>query len=189
MIALIEKLALPESKPETDLYFSLLRAVVGQQLSVKAAATIFSRFVALFPNNYPAASLLLDLPEETLRGAGLSGQKLKYLKAIATYKLQGHLEPELIAYLADEELITHLTRINGVGRWTAEMLLIFALDRPDVFPIDDLGIKNAMIKQYGLTEEKQLLKNKLLEIAKNWQPYRTLACKYLWKSLDNVPAQ
>jgi DNA-3-methyladenine glycosylase II len=183
----IDKLAPIESNPEPDFYLTLLRSVVGQQLSVKAAATIFQRFLNLFESNYPHPDELLLQETEKLRGVGLSGQKLNYVRAVAEFKLKGDLEPEVISHLEDEALIKHLTSIKGVGRWTAEMLLMFALERHDVFPADDLGIQNAMKKWYGLTEEKKALRARMFEIAETWKPYRTLASKYLWKSLNNTP--
>lgn len=185
---LIKNLPPIVSNPEPDFYHTLLRSVVGQQLSVKAAATIFKRFLELFPGNYPHPEEVLLLLDEQLRGVGLSGQKSGYVREVAEFKKSGKLEPEVISHLEDEELIKHLTHIKGVGRWTAEMLLMFALDRPDVFPADDLGIQNAMKKRYGLTEEKKELRARMFEIAETWKPYRTIASKYLWKSLDNMPA-
>ena len=173
--------------PEPDFYLTLLRSVVGQQLSVKAAATIYNRFINLFPSQYPNPEEVLLLLDEQLRGVGLSGQKSKYVRAVAQFKQSGQLEPEVISHLDDEALIKHLTSIKGVGRWTAEMLLMFALERPDVFPLDDLGIQNAMKKRYGLTFEKKELRKQMLEIAESWKPFRTLASKYLWKSLNNTP--
>src|SRR5688572_4773888 len=176
-----------EPKPEPDFYLTLLRSVVGQQLSVKAAATIFSRFINLFPDQYPHPEEVLLLLDEQLRGVGLSGQKSGYVRAVAESKKSGALDPQVISHLEDEALIKHLTSIKGVGRWTAEMLLMFALERHDVFPADDLGIQNAMKKRYGLTTEKKELRKQMLEIAENWRPYRTIASKYLWKSLNNLP--
>ncbi len=184
---LIKTLAPIELQPEPDFYLTLLRSVVGQQLSVKAAATIFQRFINLFPDGYPHPEEVLLQPTEILRSVGLSGQKVGYVRAVAEFKISGELEPEKISHLDDEALIKHLTKIKGVGRWTAEMLLMFALERLDVFPLDDLGIQNAFKKQYGLTEEKKALQARMLEIAEPWKPYRTLACKYLWRSLDNLP--
>ncbi|MBK0404720.1 DNA-3-methyladenine glycosylase 2 family protein [Adhaeribacter sp. BT258] len=178
---------IPPKPKEPDFYLTLLRSVVGQQLSVKAAATIYARFINLFPSTYPNPEEVLLLLDEQLRGVGLSGQKSGYVRAVAEFKKSGKLEPEVISHLDDEALIKHLTSIKGVGRWTAEMLLMFALDRPDVFPADDLGIQNAMKKRYGLTSEKKVLRQQMFEIAENWKPYRTLASKYLWKSLDNMP--
>ena len=184
---LLDKLPPLVSNPEPDFYYTLLRSVVGQQLSVKAAATIFNRFLELFPGKYPNPEEVLLLLDEQLRGVGLSGQKTSYVRAVAEFKKSGKLEPEVISHLEDEELIKHLTHIKGVGRWTAEMLLMFALNRPDVLPLDDLGIQNAFKKQYNLTEEKKALQARMTEIAEAWKPHRTLACKYLWRSLDNMP--
>ena len=176
------------SSRSEDLYFKLLSAIVSQQLSTKAAATIFGRFKDLYPEQYPHPHLVQQTPDETLRGAGLSFQKIGYIRNVAAFACEGNLEHRVIDAMEDEPLIQHLTQIKGVGRWTVEMLLMFALERPDVMPLDDLGIQNAMKKQYGLEETGKALKTRMLEIAENWRPYRTIACKYLWQSLDNAPA-
>lgn len=176
-----------QSHTSEDLYFSLLSSIVSQQLSIKAAATIFKRFTALFPDNYPHPELLLQAPDETLRGAGLSFQKIGYVRNVAAFAQAGNLNHAIISSLEDEALIKHLTQIKGVGRWTVEMLLMFALERPDVFPVDDLGIQNAMKRHYQLEEIGKALRLKMVEIAENWRPYRTIASKYLWQSLDNMP--
>lgn len=165
---------------KTDLYADLLQAIVSQQLSVKAADTIFSRFLDLFPRRRPAPALLLALRNEKLRAAGVSRQKAGYLKAVARFERIGGLAPRKLRALDDEQVIAHLTRIRGVGRWTAEMLLMFSLHRPDVFPADDLGIQQAMRRLYGLRGEGPRFKRRLQGIAENWKPYRTLACRYLW---------
>ncbi|RAU83067.1 DNA-3-methyladenine glycosylase 2 family protein [Pontibacter arcticus] len=175
------------SSASEDLYFQLLSSIVSQQLSTKAAATIFKRFTALFPDNYPHPELLLQAPDETLRGAGLSFQKIGYVRNVAAFAQAGNLDHTTISSLEDEPLIKHLTQIKGVGRWTVEMLLMFALERPDVFPVDDLGIQNAMKRHYKLEETGKALRLKMVEIAENWRPYRTIASKYLWQSLDNMP--
>ncbi|GGG14285.1 DNA-3-methyladenine glycosylase family protein [Pontibacter amylolyticus] len=177
-----------ESSRSEDIYFKMLSAIVSQQLSTKAAATIFGRFKALFPNEYPHPHLVLESPDEMLRGAGLSFQKIGYVRNVATFAQGGNLEHAVIDAMEDEALIQHLTQIKGVGRWTVEMLLMFALERPDVMPVDDLGIQNAMKRHYGLEESGRALKARMIEIAENWRPYRTIACKYLWQSLDNMPA-
>ncbi|WP_192820715.1 DNA-3-methyladenine glycosylase [Rufibacter sp. LB8] len=179
---------LPETLSARPLYDALLSSVISQQLSVKAAATIKSRFLALFPKQDPNPELLLATEPEVLRSVGLSGQKAGYLKSIAEHKAQGLLEDELLAHLPDEELLQRLIHIKGVGRWTAEMVLMFTLNRPDVMPLDDLGIYNAMKKLYGFSEPMKQAKPLMLEISENWRPHRTLACRYLWKSLDNAPA-
>jgi DNA-3-methyladenine glycosylase II len=177
----------PSSRSE-DVYFDLISAIVSQQLSTKAAATIFSRFNALYSDGYPHPHSVLETSDETLRGAGLSFQKIGYIRNVAAFAQDGELEHAVIDAMEDEALIQHLTQIKGVGRWTVEMLLMFALERPDVMPVDDLGIQNAMKRHYGLEESGKALKTKMLAIAENWRPYRTIACKYLWQSLSNTPS-
>ncbi|TXK47958.1 DNA-3-methyladenine glycosylase 2 family protein [Pontibacter qinzhouensis] len=175
------------SSRSEDLYYRLLSAIVSQQLATKVAATIFRRFTALFPDAYPAPVLVLATPDEVLRSAGLSFQKIGYIRNVAAFAQNGKLEHGAIDAMPDEDLILHLTQIKGIGRWTAEMLLMFALERPDILPLDDLGIQNAFKKQYMLEEKGKALKIKMQEIAEAWRPYRTVACKYLWQSLDNAP--
>jgi DNA-3-methyladenine glycosylase II len=171
-----------------DLYLALLRAIVSQQISTKAAAAIWRRFTALFrPDGYPEPREVLRLAEDQLREAGLSRQKIGYLKAIAEYQERGLLDYEHLSQLDEEAFTAHLTAIRGVGRWTAQMLQLFALDQPDVFSEGDLGIQNAMRKLYGLEETGRALHKKMLLLAEPWRPYRSLACKYLWKSLDPTP--
>ncbi|WP_187264086.1 DNA-3-methyladenine glycosylase family protein [Pontibacter beigongshangensis] len=177
---------LPSSRSE-DVYVKLLSAIVSQQLGTKVAATIFRRFTALFPDNYPAPAQVLSTPDEVLRSAGLSFQKIGYIRHVAAFAAEGKLAHAAIDAMPDEDLILHLTQIKGVGRWTVEMLLMFALERPDVLPLDDLGIQNAMKRHYALEETGKELKRKMLEIGEAWRPYRTIACKYLWQSLNNAP--
>ncbi len=183
--AVIESLNLPELPDNQDVYKTLLDSIVSQQLSVKAANTIFGRFCQLFPNNYPEPNLLLQTSAETLRSAGLSGQKANYLKNIADFHL--HTFPisyENLNTLTDEEIIKTLTVIKGVGKWTVEMLLIFSLKRLDVLPLDDLGIRQGFIKLYGLEQTGKALFPAMNEIAEAWQPYRSVACRYLWLAKD-----
>ncbi|RDC62599.1 DNA-3-methyladenine glycosylase family protein [Adhaeribacter pallidiroseus] len=170
--------------PRTDIYLSLISSIISQQLSTKVAAVIKNRFLNLFPERYPEPERLQNLPDETLRSVGLSYQKLNYIRNVAAFKETGQLEHASITSLEDEPLITHLTQIKGVGRWTVEMILMFALDRPDVLPVLDLGIQNAIKKAYNLDLTGKPLQAKMREIAENWRPYRTIACKYLWKSLE-----
>lgn len=174
-----------EPRPQEDLYFALLRSVISQQLSTKVARVITGRFCALFPDGYPHPTLVAETPDETLRQVGLSGQKLGYIRNIVAFQQQGELAHDRLTEMTDEDLIRHLTQIKGVGRWTAEMILMFALDRPDVLPVDDLGIRNAMVRHYALPETGKALTARMEEVAEAWRPYRTLACKYLWQSLDN----
>ena len=174
-----------EPRPHEDLYLALLRAIVSQQISTKAAAAIWKRFQALFPpEGYPEPREVLAMSEDELRAAGLSRQKAGYLKAIAEYNERGLLDYEHLTSLSEEAFTQHLTAIRGVGRWTAQMLQMFALDQPDVFSEGDLGVQNAMRRLYALEETGRALQKRMLLIAENWRPYRTLACKYLWQSLD-----
>ena len=174
-----------EPRPHEDRYLALLRAIVSQQISTKAAAAIWKRFQALFPpEGYPEPREVLALSEDELRAAGLSRQKAGYLKAIAEYNERGLLDYEHLTSLSEEAFTQHLTAIRGVGRWTAQMLQMFALDQPDVFSEGDLGVQNAMRRLYALEETGRALQKRMLLIAENWRPYRTLACKYLWQSLD-----
>lgn len=169
---------------EDDVYLALLESIVSQQISVKAADAIFARLCGLFPNNYPKADALLALSFDDLRGAGLSGQKVKYVQSVADFSLTNQLDRAFFDPMTDEEIVQYLIPIKGIGRWTVEMLLMFVLDRPDVFPIDDLVIRQRMILAYpeqtsGLTGKA--LYNVLQEIADVWRPFRTTASRYLWR--------
>jgi len=172
-------------RPKGDAYGALLRAIVGQQLSVKAAATIFDRVLALFGGRMPTAQELLDADESELRGAGLSGRKVEYLKDLASRTLSGELELDRFSELDDEAIVAELTAVRGLGVWTAHMFLIFHLERPDVLPVGDLGIRNAVAAAYGLDEPPSPAQ--MEEIAEPWRPHRTLASLYLWESLSNAP--
>ncbi|CAN5770405.1 DNA-3-methyladenine glycosylase [soil metagenome] len=167
---------------EPDLWRSLVGSIISQQLSVKAAATIESRVAALGDGEgFPAPQRLLALPEEALRACGLSGAKTRYVKDLAGKWLDGTLQPERIAALPDEEVIAELTQVKGIGRWTAEMVLIFTLRRPDVLPVDDLGFRNAVQRAYGLAERPGA--SELQRLGEPWRPYRSIATLYLWRSL------
>lgn len=174
-----------------DLYLALLESIVSQQISVKAADAIFGRFRALFPDKYPEANALLLKTTEELRSAGLSFQKIKYLQSVATFSLEksgAALDRAHVDAMSDEEIVQYLLPIKGVGRWTVEMLLMFVLDRPDVFPIDDLVIRQRMMRAYpeqtnGLTGKT--LYKVLLDIAEPWRPHRTTASRYLWRWQPN----
>lgn len=184
MKPLVAQLDFPVQALGRDPYFDLVETIVYQQLSIKAAATIFARFLALFPDKQPHPELLADMQTEKLRQVGLSGQKSGYVKNIATFFIQENLLDYHWTGWDDEEVIRLLTRIKGVGRWTAEMILMFTLNRPDVFPVDDLGIQTAMSRLYGISKEEKDWKIKMQEAAAAWQPYRTYGSKYLWKFLD-----
>jgi len=172
-------------RPKGDAYGALLRAIVGQQLSVKAAATIFDRVLALFGGRMPTAQELLDAEVDELRGAGLSGRKVEYMKDLAQKTLSGELELDQFSELDDETIVAELTAVRGLGVWTAHMFLIFHLERPDVLPVGDLGIRNAVAAVYDLDQAPSPAE--MEEIAAPWRPHRTLASLYLWESLSNTP--
>lgn len=176
--------------PHEDLYLALLRAIVSQQISTKAAAAIWRKVQALFPpDGYPEPAALLTMTDEDLRTAGLSRQKACYLRSVADFAQRDQLDHAHLSQLSEDDFTKHLTQIKGVGRWTAQMLQMFALDQPDVFSEGDLGVQNAMRKHYGLEETGRALLRRITEIAEPWRPYRSLACKYLWQSLNNTPAK
>ena len=165
-----------------DAFTALVHAIVSQQLSTKAAATIARRFDALFDGPpTPAAVALVD--DAQLRAVGLSAQKVRYIRDLCARISDGSLPLDRVNELADEDVILSLTRVKGIGRWTAEMFLMFRLHRPDVLPVDDLGILKAVQRAYGL--RKLPRPERLTKIGEPWRPYRSVACWYLWASLAN----
>jgi DNA-3-methyladenine glycosylase II len=171
-----------------DAYGALVRAIVGQQLSTKAARSIFDRLVEHFGGHTPTPRELLDAePEEMRAAAGLSRAKVAFLRDLAEHVEDGELQLDQLAELPDEEVIEQLVAIKGLGPWTVHMFLIFHLGRPDVLPVGDLGIRKAAQLLYGLDEPPAPAE--LERIAEPWRPYRSLASLYLWRSLDNEPAQ
>jgi DNA-3-methyladenine glycosylase II len=173
-------------RPRGDSYGTLLRSVVGQQVSAKAAATIYDRVLELFAGRTPTPAELLAVEPTALRGAGLSGRKVEYIRDLARHVESGELELDRLAELSDEEVIAEISAIRGFGVWSAQMFLIFQLERPDVLPTGDLGIRRAVEMQYGLDALPD--PDELTEIADPWRPNRTLACIYLWETLHNAPA-
>jgi DNA-3-methyladenine glycosylase II len=168
-----------------DAYGALLRSIVGQQLSTKAAATIYGRLLVLFGGHAPTPRQLLEVDPDSIRAAGLSRPKISYLRDLAVHVEEGRLELEHLPELSDEEVSAQLTDIKGLGQWTADMFLMFHLRRADILPVGDQGIRRAVQVEYRL---RKLPDAKRLEkIARPWRPYRTLACLYLWSSLDNKP--
>ena len=173
-----------EERP-ADAYGALLRAIVGQQLSTKAARTIYLRVLDLFGGTTPTPEQLLDASEEDLRACGLSGRKTEYIRDLAAHVISGELELERLEELSDEEVIEEIVAVRGLGQWTAEMFLLFHLQRPDVLSGGDLGIRKAIQVEYGLEEMPP--PKKVLEIGEPWRPHRSLASLYLWESLAAVP--
>jgi len=181
----IQKIKL-RSWPQRENYFeSLVIAIANQQLSGKAAATILGRFRALFPNGakkFPTPRQVLAMPAQKMRRAGLSKMKVSFLKDLSKKFLDGTVDVKKFGAWTDEEVIEHLTEVKGIGRWTAEMFLMFSLGREDVFSYGDLGLRNAMRKLYGLRKHPSPAQAE--KISSKWRPYRTLASLYLWASVD-----
>jgi DNA-3-methyladenine glycosylase II len=175
---LIKTRTLPELNPDGDVYAALTRSIVSQQLSTKAAATIYARFLDLFDNRYPNIETVLNFSIDELRAVGLSRQKAAYIQNVATFFQ--HKAIVDWSKLSDDEIIKQLTEIKGVGQWTVEMILIFTLKRLDVLPLDDLAIRTRMVQLYEISTTGRALKPELTEIAESWKPYRSVACRYLW---------
>jgi DNA-3-methyladenine glycosylase II len=175
-----------EERP-ADAYGALLRAIVGQQLSTKAARTIYGRVREIFGGTTPSPEQLLEASEADLRAAGLSGRKVEYVRDLAAHVLDGELELDRLGDLSDEEAIAEIVAVRGLGQWTAEMFLLFHLERPDVLSGGDLGIRKAVQIEYGLEEIPPPAR--VLEIGEAWRPHRSLASLYLWESLASVPVE
>lgn len=179
----VKKISLPPLAPAQDHFRSLVESIISQQLSVKVADTIFNRFIHLFPHkNFPSPEEVVILDDHAMRGIGLSGQKAAYIKNLAHAAQVGTVHFDYMHLLSDEEIIAQLTQVKGIGRWTAEMFLMFSLARPDVFSYGDLGLRNAMKRLYKLRKEPS--PRRALQISNPWRPYRTTACRYLWASLS-----
>ncbi|MBN8680827.1 MAG: DNA-3-methyladenine glycosylase 2 family protein [Chitinophagales bacterium] len=182
---LLSQIEVPDFTPSGRVYYDLLESIVSQQLSVKVADVIFKRFISLFPDQYPHPDKLIEIDFDKLRSVGLSNQKANYLQNVARFTIENDLESIAWHQKSEAEIISLLTQIKGVGTWTVQMLLMFTLGRPDVFPVDDLGIQQAMQKLFSIEEENtRLLKKQMIAYAEPWRPYRTYACRYLWRWKD-----
>jgi DNA-3-methyladenine glycosylase II len=168
-----------------DHFSALVRAIVGQQLSTKAAATIHRRLIALVGDVAATPASVACLTDDQLRSVGLSRQKTAYLRDLCAKVAGGVVHLDALERMTDDDVIAELTTIKGVGRWTAEMFLMFRLHRPDVLPVGDLGIVNAVKNVYGL--RKKPTAARIMQIGEAWRPYRSVASWYLWRSLDNEP--
>jgi len=165
-----------------------VRSIAGQQLSVKAAAAIWRRLIDRYDGRTPTpAEILADDPEALRVAAGFSRAKVAYLRSLAEHVESGALRLADLERLPDDEIIRELTAVKGVGEWTAHMFLMFTLHRPDVLPVGDLGVRNAAMRLYGLSAPASPAE--LTAIAEPWRPHRTRGCLYLWRSLENMPAQ
>ncbi|MEZ5691762.1 MAG: DNA-3-methyladenine glycosylase [Rickettsiales bacterium] len=164
-------------------FYTLTRSIIGQQISVKAAASVWYKLREKLDEITPEKLLCLD--DDELRKCGLSARKIRYIQGVAEYFVENEDRVNSWHAMADENVLSELTALHGIGRWTAEMFLIFYLARPDVFPLADIGLQKAMFKHYN--NDKEIPKEKLVKIANNWQPYRSVATWYLWRSLDPEP--
>lgn len=183
--ALIARFPLISLQRRGDAFATLARAIVGQQISVQAAESVWQRLLAAVGSATPPA--LCGCTEVEFRAAGLSRQKTAYLRDLASHFLDGSVSVERWNTLEDEALIAELTQVRGVGRWTAEMFLIFHLQRPDVFPLDDLGLQRAASLHYN--RGRKLTVRRLRVLGRGWTPWRSVATWYLWRSLDPIPVE
>jgi len=174
----------PLDAPAMDPFAALVRTITSQQISTKAAATIYGRLAALMPEGVSPAAIAA-LTDEHMRQAGLSRQKSAYLRDLAGKVSTGELPVQMLHELSDEAVIEAIVKVKGLGRWSAEMFLMFRLRRPDVLPVDDLGIVTAIRRLYGLRKNPK--PDRIKKIGEAWRPYRTVACWYLWRSLENTP--
>jgi DNA-3-methyladenine glycosylase II len=174
--------------PHTDYYGALVNSIIGQQLSVKAAAAIKKRFRELFGSeNYPSPEAILEKSTEDLRAVGLSFAKIKYIRDLAEHVLDGRLTFKNLAAQTNQEIITELTDVKGIGEWTVHMFLMFCVGRLDVLPTGDLGVRNAVRNIYGFQDAPSPAEVKEIAAKNSWHPYETVASWYLWRSLDNAP--
>ena len=176
---------LPPLHLKKNIALRLMASIISQQLSTKVAKVIYKRFLDLYNGNEPKPAQVLDTPFDLLRGVGLSNAKVNYVQNVAAFCIDNKITDKKLQLLTNEEIIELLTQIKGVGKWTVEMLLMFTLGREDVFAVDDLGIKQAMMKLYGLKNDNQkLLRQQMLDVSEKWKPYRTYACMHLWNWKD-----
>ncbi len=178
IILLQEKYALQKTN---NVHLHLCASIISQQLSTKVAAVIYARFLALFTKKNPSPKDITAVPFDNLRGIGLSNAKANYVLNVCNFFIENKLTDAQLHKMDDEELIEYLMQIKGIGRWTAEMILMFTLGREDVFAVDDLGIQQAMTRLYKLNpEDKKAMQADMIKISVKWRPYRTYACRYLW---------
>ena len=170
---------------KSDPFYTLARSIVGQQISVKAAQAVWNRYESKVKNVTPHRTLKVHFM--TLKACGLSRQKIFYLKSLAKAFINKEINPNKWSNYSDEEIISELIKIKGVGRWTAEMFLIFNLCRPDIFPVDDLGLIKGICNCYNM--KYPITKDHAIKISEKWKPYRSVATWYFWRSLDPIPVE
>ena len=185
---LIARHDIPSFTKHDDYYQELVESIIGQQLSVKAARTIRSRFVELFGDKFPTPEEILAHDIEELRSVGLSRPKASYIQDLALKVIEGEIKFDELDSLSNEEIISELTRVKGIGVWTVHMFLIFCMGRLDILPTGDLGIRNGIVQLYQLDHLPDPHEIELLAEANGWQPYASVASWYIWQSLDNMPA-
>ena len=185
LLPLLKTLEPYQLKKRKNICLRLCASIMSQQLSTKVAEVIFRRFLELYGGEEPTPQQIVDTPFDKLRAIGLSNAKVNYVQNVARYIIEHKADDKKLNKMSNEEVVSFLTPIKGVGKWTVEMLLMFTLGREDVFAVDDLGIQQAMIKIYKLDPaDKKALREKMLKISSKWAPYRTYACFYLWKYKD-----
>ncbi len=184
---IIARAGLPTIRPHQNYYQELVESIIGQQVSVQAAASILKKFMALFNGTFPTAEQILHKDVNTLRTAGLSRNKAMYVQDLAKHVVDGRVRFDHLDTLTNDEVIAELTAVKGVGEWTAHMFLIFCMGRLDVLAHGDLGIKNGVRKLYDLSSQPTAADIQRIAEQNNWHPYESTACWYIWRSLDNKP--
>ena len=182
LFAAANDIDIEDVKVSDDLFRDIVWTITGQQLSSLAANAIFARFQELFKRKSITPKRILALKEEDMRAAGLSGAKVRAIKNVAEVVQKGHLNIKLLPTLKDDEIVDELTKVKGIGPWTAQMLLMFSLCRPDVFSLGDLGLRKGIVQLYGL--RKLPAEKRLAKLINQWSPYRTYAARVLWKVAD-----
>lgn len=185
LATVIAKAGLCTIQPHREYYQALVEEIIGQQLSVKAAASIRTRFVELFDSSFPVPAAILEKSVEELRSAGLSGAKAKYIRDLAQHVIDGKVTFDTLDDLSNEEIIAKLTDVKGIGEWTAHMFLMFCMGRSDVLATGDLGVRSGIKELYGLSELPTPAEITELATTNHWGPYESIACWYIWHSLDN----
>lgn len=174
-----------ELSKRKNVHLHICSSIISQQLSTKVAAVIYARFLKLFKKKNPSPADILAIPFDELRGIGLSNSKTNYVRNVCAFFIEHKVTDASLHKMDDEELIEFLVQVKGIGRWTAEMILMFTLGREDVFAVDDLGIQQSMTRLYKLDPaDKKAMKEKMIGISDKWKPYRTYACRYLWNWKD-----
>lgn len=182
LYSLIDTIKPFEMETDEDYFTALCQEIVGQQLAGKAADAIFGRFQKLFPKGKITPQRVAKIPEEKIRAVGTSWSKARYIKNLATCVLDGTVKIDQLSTLSDQEVIKELTKVKGIGPWTAEMFLMFTLGREDIFSYGDLGLRKAIKKLYGFKKDPTIVQ--MEKIVNKWKPYRTHAARLLWKSLE-----